>query len=150
MNLKLYSAMTKKLHKTRQQCGSTAVEFALILPILLLILDGAMELGFIVHNQSVLTTASSLAARAGSALSTPKLLNSEIATIASDYCVGKLLNFSGAPVVSTVITQSADPVFQKPLQVVVHFTYSGLLIGGNFSVFPINPELSASTVMFNE
>ena len=64
------------------QRGSAAVEMALLLPILILMIDGVLEFGLILHNESVLSSASSVAARAGIAKGSPKLEPIEIAQIA--------------------------------------------------------------------
>ena len=132
------------------QRGSAAIEMALLLPILILMVVGVVEFGLLMHNQSVVTSASSVAARAGMAQGTPKLTHTQIAKIASDYCTGNLMAFSNAPNVSVDVLQASDPVFQKPLQVTVQFTYQGLLVGTFLSALQMNPQLIATTVMYNE
>ncbi len=133
-----------------RQRGSAAIEMALLLPILILMVVGVVEFGLLMHNQSVVTSASSVAARAGMAQGSPKLSNTQIAKIASDYCTGNLMAFSSAPNVSVDVLQASEPVFQKPLQVTVQFTYQGLLVGTFLSALQMNPQLIATTVMYNE
>ena len=65
------------------QRGASAIEMALLLPLLVLMLDGVLELGLMLHNQSVLTSASSIAARAGITNSAPKLSATQITAIAT-------------------------------------------------------------------
>ena len=133
------------------QRGSAAVEMALLLPILILMIDGVIEFGLILHNESVLASASSVAARAGIAQGNPKLEPSEIAQIAIDYCQSNLISITNTSVIPTVeVVQATDPMFQKPLHVTVHFSYHGLLVGSVLSALQINPELSATSVMYNE
>jgi Flp pilus assembly protein TadG len=133
------------------QRGSAAVEMALLLPILILMLDGVLEFGLILHNESVLSSASSVAARAGIAKGSPKLEPIEIAQIAIDYCQNNLISITNTSVLPSVdIVQATDPMFQKPLQVTVHFSYHGLLFGTVLSALQISPELSATSVMYNE
>ena len=45
--------------------GGSAVEFALVLPILVVILFGIIEFGFVLYDKAVITNASSEAARQG-------------------------------------------------------------------------------------
>lgn len=133
------------------QSGSAAIEMALLLPILILMIDGVLEFGLILHNQSVLASASSVATRAGIARGSPKLEPLEIAQLAIDYCQNNLISMTKTSVIPTVeVVQATDPMFQKPLQVTVHFSYQGLLVGSALSALKINPELSATSVMYNE
>jgi Flp pilus assembly protein TadG len=132
------------------QRGTAAIEMALFLPILILMVDGVLEFGWMLHNQSVLTSASSIAARAGIAQGSFKLDTVAVTKIASDYCVGNLISFSSVPLPIVTVLQAPDPVFQKPLQVTVSFAYQGILVGGFFSALQINPLQTASAVMYNE
>ena len=50
---------------TKDQSGSTAVEFGIILPVLILILFGIIELSIFLFNQQMITNASREGARAG-------------------------------------------------------------------------------------
>ena len=96
------------------QRGSAAVEMALLLPILILMIDGVIEFGLILHNESVLASASSVAARAGIAQGNPKLEPSKIAQIAIDYCQSNLISITNTSVIPTVeVVQATDPMFQK-------------------------------------
>lgn len=49
------------------------MEFALVLPVLLLILFGIIEFGLVMFDQAVITNASREGARAGIVLKTPSL-----------------------------------------------------------------------------
>lgn len=132
------------------QRGSSAIEMAMLLPILVLMLDGVLEFGLVLHNQSVVTSASNMAVRAGIAQDNPKLQPTQIVQIAKDYCAGNLISFYTTPVPMVEVLQAAEPLFQKPLRVTVHFTYEGILVGGLLSALQVNPELSATAVMYNE
>ena len=131
--------------RARAQRGASAVEMALLLPLLVLMLDGVLEFGLILHNQSVLTSAVHLAARAGIVQGSQKLNDTQIAAIASNYCIDSLISLgTTSPPIVTVL-QATDPIFPHPLQVTVHYTFNGLL-----ATFTTNPVLSATTVMYNE
>lgn len=65
--------------------GVVAVEFALVLPILIVLVAGIIEFGFALYTQEVITNASREAARAGIILGDPRPSAGEIATVASSY-----------------------------------------------------------------
>ena len=59
-----YTTMLSKMKFTNQR-GAAAVEFAIVLPILLLLFAGVTEFGIMYYNKQVLTNASREGARAG-------------------------------------------------------------------------------------
>jgi Flp pilus assembly protein TadG len=133
-----------------QQRGASAIELALLLPVLLLMLDGVLELGLVMHNQSVLTSATSMAARAGMAQGKPKLTNAEITAIAVNASQDALISLHPTIAPTVTVEQALDPTYLTPLQVSASYTFKGLLIGGLLGVFQVNPTLSVTTVMYNE
>lgn len=68
--------------------GAAAVEFALLLPVLMLILFGIIEFGMIMYSREVITNASREGARAGIVQSTAKPTVGEIQTIVTNYLTG--------------------------------------------------------------
>jgi Flp pilus assembly protein TadG len=113
-------------------------------------LDGVLEFGFILHNQSVLTSATSMAARAGIAQGNPKLSNAQIAAVAVSASQDALISLTPTSAPTVTVVQALDPTYLTPLQVSASYTFKGLLIGGLLGVFQINPTLSVTTVMYNE
>ncbi len=132
------------------QSGAAAIELALLLPLIVLMIDGVAEFGILIHNQSVLISASSLAARAGSAGGASKLSTAQVRQLAQDYCISNLMMVAQNTLVTTTIEQSTTPYFQLPIKVTVQYTYQGLMIGGFLSVFQARPVMYANTVMYNE
>ena len=62
------------LHKKlRSESGASAVEFALLLPVLMMILFGIIEFGLALHRQAILTNASREGARLGIVVSSPPI-----------------------------------------------------------------------------
>ena len=62
----------RKLHRTsRSDCGAVAVEFALILPVLLLIVVGTIEFGRVYSQIQVYNGAAREGARCASVMATP-------------------------------------------------------------------------------
>lgn len=123
---------------------------ALLLPLLVLMLDGVLEFGLILHNQSVLTSAANVAARAGIVQASPKLTNAQISATATRYCADRLMSWGTPDVPTVTVVQAADPVYPNPLQVTVNYTVKGLFVGSVLAAFQSNPVLSATTVMYNE
>lgn len=72
--------------------GAVAVEFALLLPVLLTILFGIIEFGMIMYGREVVTNASREGARAGIVQGPPKLTTGQITTIAHDYLTSTGIN----------------------------------------------------------
>ena len=144
-----FSRHTTKLYR-QLQLGSAAIEFALLLPWLILMIDGVAEFGVLIYNQSVLVSATGMAARAGMAAGSTKLSALAISQLAQDYCVANLKLIAKDSVPSSQVVQAAEPVFQLPLQVSVQYTYQGLLIGGVLSALQMQPVMHATSVMYNE
>ena len=133
-----------------KQRGASAVEMALLLPLLILMLDGVLEFGLILHNQTVLTSAANLAARAGIVNSSVKLNDTQIADVASNYCIDGLISLGITTPATVTVVQSADSTYPNPLKVTVSYSFKGLLAGGLLSALETYPKLSATTVMYNE
>lgn len=134
----------------QRQKGAEIVEFALVLPLLLLILFGIMEFGIVFFDKAIITNASREGARAGVVSRSPVLSNDDITTIVNNYSVG-LVSFSSSvasPVVTVTTTTIAAEQF---LTVKVEYSYTFLILGNLMSLFIpsfSNPiVLSASTVM---
>ena len=70
------------------ECGAAAAEFALLLPVLLMILFGIIEFGMIMYGREVVTNASREGARAGIVQRTPPVTAGEITTVATSYLAG--------------------------------------------------------------
>ena len=134
--------------KTKQfikdQKGAAIVEFAIVLPLLVLLVFGIIEFGILLYNQSVITNASREGARAG----ITGLDESAIAAIAVNYCQDRLITFTDtqSDPVPTVVRDGGSP--QETLTVSITYNYT-LLVS---QLFGMGPEklLTAKTVMFME
>jgi len=122
----------------KSQRGAAVVEFALVLPLLLMILVGIVEFGLLFYNKQVLTNASREGARAGIARVT------DIQGIVVDYCQDRLISFD-TEVSPDVTVTGAMGAYGEDLAVDVSYDYS-FLVPGLFSVGPIL-QLTARTVM---
>lgn len=143
--------------------GAAAVEFALVAPLLLLLLTGAVEYGLIFYNQHIITNASREAARFGIVSRIPRYSQTEMLAIVDNYVGNRLISFGAGPSV-TVVTTSIDgdsgtaatpnsttAAFGDSLQVAVTFQYDFLIFPNLSRYFSGDREdslsLSAVTVM---
>lgn len=128
--------------------GASVVEFALILPLLLVMLFGIIEFGLILYDQAMLTNASREGARAGIVSSSPRLSEAEIRTIAHNYLDGHLITFGSSPAQANVTALiPADTSFGEDLTVRVSYVYNFLLIPGFIPGIPSSITLAAESVM---
>ncbi|MGA1839213.1 MAG: TadE/TadG family type IV pilus assembly protein [bacterium] len=129
--------------------GAAAVEFAIILPILISLVLGICEFGFLLYNQQVITNASREGARAGivSRPPTARLPDPNIEGVVDDYIKGRLVTFGGADPNNLKTTVSRAGVnVGDDLTVTVTYDYRFFVIPEFIPVF--NPyQITARTVM---
>jgi len=133
-----------------KQIGATAMEFALVLPLLLLATFGVLEFSMVMYDKVVITHAAREAVRAGVALTSPKMSNTDIAMVAQHYCGTRLLSMGPAQLTTVTVNQSLDPAFQTPLEVSVSFTYRSFLMNPVFSAFNSPLVLTSHAYGLNE
>lgn len=128
-----------RLNQHIGQKGVAAVEFAIVLPFLVLLVFGTIEFGLMFYNKQVVTNASREGARSG----ITGISYTEVQQIVLDYCNNKLINLNGSNVLQAgdivVAPDGADD-----LSVTVSFDYNLLfsqIIGIN------NTTISARTIM---
>lgn len=118
--------------------GAQAVEFALVLPFLLLIIFAVIDFFFLAHNKAVITNASREAARRATLLTTATWNTNDIRAVACNYARGALISV-GAPAITTTcnatgdptisVTPTAAPSFNDPVTVTVSYTVQGFSLG---------------------
>ena len=120
--------------------GVAAVELAICLPILTLLVFGSIEFGLLFYNQQVITNASREGVRAG----ITGTVNADIITIVENYCDGKLINLNGSSELETGAVTVSGPDTNNDLTVRVDYDYNFLLA----SILGFTDKtLSAQTVM---
>jgi Flp pilus assembly protein TadG len=128
----------------RLQRGSAAVEFALLLPLLLVITFGIIEFSIALYDKAVITNASREAARAGIVYSSPRLTNTQISTVATNYCQNYLISLGAKPTPTVSVSHPSGTNSGNPLTVTVSYGYTGL--GMSAAVDPMPSVLSMSAV----
>lgn len=145
--------------------GAAVVEFAVVVPLLLLLLFGIIEFGILLYNKAMVTNASREGARAGIVMRVgePRYSTAEITDIVNSYCEEFLITFNPAkpsPTVKTYIKtpEESDPVERDPssfglasakdlLSVQVQYQYQYLLIPAFITEIGLTKTLDATTTM---
>ena len=150
--------MKKKL---KIQSGAAVVEFALILPILILLLFGVIEFGTLMYNQQVLTNASREGARAGIVAGIPRLPYYggdtsctsppiSIEAVVQCYAKNHLITFGSTNLLpAPTITPPYDPnaPFGTDLEVTVNYNFEFLVIPNFIPGINRLRAMSAETLM---
>ena len=133
--------------------GASAVEFALILPLLLCVLFGIVEFGLLMYNKAVITNASREGARAGIVFS-PRPDAPTIEQIVRNYADAHVISFPTG-MTNPNVPSGACTAFGNNLIVDVSYPYQflvfsglvGLLGSGTPGTIPGTVTLTARTVM---
>ena len=134
-----------KLEKRlRSESGASAVEFALLLPVLMMVLFGIIEFGFALYQQAVLTNASREGARLGIVQAVPAITTAQINAAIDNYLTPTGINPAN---VARIITPGA--VTGAPVTVSLTLPYTFMVLPSLTSVAP-QINLTAYTVMRHE
>ncbi|HEU4686636.1 MAG TPA: TadE/TadG family type IV pilus assembly protein [Nitrospira sp.] len=129
------------------QRGAAALEFAILLPLFIMFVWGAIEFGLAYYTQEVLTNATREGARAGIVQAIPKPTIAQIQGVVSSYVQAAGLPTGG---LTTAVT-GAGGAFPAPLTVTSTYPYSFRIISMiTAGSVPNSITLRASTVMRNE
>ena len=124
--------------------GAAAVEFALVLPVLVVLLFGIIEFGFILYSKEVLTNASREGTRAGIVQAVPKPTVGQIQGVVTNY-----ISNTGVLGTWTTTVTGAGGAFGANLTVTVTLPYNYLVLP-NFTTLTGPLTLTATTVMRHE
>jgi Flp pilus assembly protein TadG len=116
--------------------GAAAVEFALVLPLFLVLLFGVVEFGLIMYAKGIITQASREGARYGVVYSLAPKTKSDIEAYVQNYLQNA--GFPGATVTATL---------GDPLDVKVNYTYHFSLLPPFVANLAGNLNLSSETTM---
>jgi Flp pilus assembly protein TadG len=118
--------------KVVSQDGAAMVEFAIVLPLLMIITFGIIEFGILLYDRNVITNASREGARAGIVARIHRLPDTGTNSIDStvqNYCGAYLVTFGAKNTPSTTITGYSDTAaIGSTLTVQVNYTYSFFVI----------------------
>ncbi len=127
--------------------GASAVEFALILPLLMVIVFGIIEFSFILFDKQIITNASREGARAGIVAQSPRLTDAQITAVVNTYISTYLVSFASVKATATTTVVRAGSNFENPLTVTVTYPYTFLVLPNFISAISGVKTITATTVM---
>jgi len=135
--------------RIESQKGASALEFGIVLPILLLLILGIIEFSFLLLNKAVITNAAREGARAGIVQKISRLTPGEIETIVNNYCFNHLITFGGptTPTVTSTAPCPSGTYSGTGLTVTVNFHYNYLALPNFVSGLIGGTDLKAEAIM---
>lgn len=143
----------------KNQKGAAAVEFVVVLPLLLMLIFGMIEFGLLIYNKAMITNASREAARAGVVYATnpndgslARRSLADLEQIVNYYCAQYLITFGPSPGPQTFAQTSNGSTPQSMasgdrLTVRVIYHYDFLLLPAFISSLVGGSTLEAITTM---
>jgi len=132
--------------RSRGETGASAVEFAIILPILVLLIFGIIEFSVALYDKAMITNASREGARAGIVYRAPSVTDGEITNIVNNYLGSSLITFGTAVAANTTVTRTGYNPGDE-LKVTVNYTYTFLIIPSFVASLSGGINMVAETVM---
>ena len=148
-----------KMKLSNHETGASAVEVAIILPLLLVLVFGIIEFSIILFNQAVITNASREAARQGILVGAPaRTTVAEITQVVLDYSQESLITFGDGnpptvnvaptgPDCTTPIAGTSVANFSDCLIVTVSYQYDFLVLPAFINALGDWKVLTAETTM---
>ena len=137
----------KKKTIIKDHRGATVVEFAIVIPIVLMFIFGIIEFSLLIYNKQVITNACRGGVREGIVVRSPtRLSNADIEKVIKDYAEGSLITF-GSDIFDDsdiLIDREGDQLFGDDLSVTISYRYEFLFLS-NFGMGPV--DLVAETIM---
>jgi len=134
----------------KNQSGASAVEFAIVLPILVLLVFGIIEFSVALYDKAMMTNASREGARAGIVFRvssvTDEEITEEITNVVNSYLGNNLITFGGPTTANTTVTRNGSKPGDE-LKVTVNYTYTFLLIPNFITSLSGGMNMMAETVM---
>ena len=133
--------------KIQEQRGASAIEFALVLPLLIILVFGIIEFSVLLYDKAMITNASREGARAGIVYNYPdRITDDDITAVINAYCRNYLITFGSgmlqAPAITRTGTSSGDS-----LTVTVRYRYEFLVLPNFIGTLIGGIEIMGETVM---
>ncbi len=149
----------------KRQRGAQAVEFALVLPLLVLIIFAVIDFFLLAYNKAVITNASREAARRAIILTTADWSEPTVRQVACNHLRNALVSIGTTPIASDCggatdprieVEPATAPGFSDTVSVTVRYTVQGFTLGSLWNLgnqdnsvgAPV--EVSATTRMSHE
>lgn len=136
------------MKEIKNQKGAAAVEFAIVFPLLLVLVFGIIEFSIMLYNKAMITNASREGARAGIVFANPRIPDTDIASVIDTYCSNSLITFGtqNTPVV-TISRSGAGTEAGDNLSVSVSYHYDYLVLPNLIENLISGMDLTATTIM---
>jgi len=142
----LGEVIVKRLGKINNQNGAALVEFAIVLPVLLMLIFGMIEFSILLYDKAMITNASREGARAGIVYSFPTpVTTAAITQTVNNSLQTNLISLGGASV--PTITAGQCTGSGAPLTVTVTYPYNFLVLPNFVQSLSGTITLNAQTVM---
>lgn len=146
MNVPNTQATHKRHHVVQGQRGSTAIEFALILPVIATLLFGMIDFGRLLYTKEVLNNAVREAARTGIVAGVNDVTDAVIDTAVTNSILNsQLLDPANITVIQK--TRTADAAGNRNLAVAVGYTFNFLVVGGFIPGLSTTQTLNSQSTM---
>jgi Flp pilus assembly protein TadG len=133
--------------KMGDKTGVAVIEFAIVLPVLILFLFGIIEFGILFYDKAVITNASREGARAGIVYRYPNPVTAaEIEQVVRDYCADHLITFATTPSL-TIASNWTGYEAGDTLTVTATYDYQFLVLPNFVTALTGGINLAAITVM---
>jgi len=133
--------------RLQREKGSAGVEFALLLPIIVLLVFGMMEVGVALYDVQIIKNASREGARAGIINVDPKPTELQIEDVVKTYLTNASLDLSK---LKDIVVDGEGGASGEPLTVTVIYAYDFNVLPGLITDFAGSIDLQGSVVMRNE
>lgn len=138
---------TNWFRRMKNTQGAAAIEFAFVLPVLILLLFGIIEFSVLLYDKAMITNASREGARAGMVFSDPNPVTvPEIEGVVNNYCANNLITFGAAATPVTNVTYPTES-FGDAIRVRVTYPYNFLVLPNFVAGLVGGSTISAETVM---
>jgi Flp pilus assembly protein TadG len=129
------------------QEGAAATEFAIVLPLLLVLVFGIIEFSILLYDKAMITNASREGARAGIVYSYPdRISDSEIAAVINTYCSTHLITFGTGTLQPPEIVRSGTSAGDS-LSVTVRYRYDFLVLPNFIASLVGGTQIAGQTIM---
>ena len=132
--------------KSRGEVGASAVEFAIVLPILVLLVFGIIEFSVALYDKAMITNASREGARSGIVFRVPSVTDEEIIYVVNNYLGSSLITF-GAPIAANTTVTRIGYNPGDELKVTVNYIYTFLIVPSFVASLGGGINMAAETVM---
>jgi len=142
MNAHSFVRRRQGSHKNIFQKGVAAIEMALTLPLLLLVVFGIIEYGFALYNKAIITNISREAVRDAILFRVTPKTSAQVKSFAESRCAGRVISFKAANCTATV-TYPGSVVSGATATVQMSYNYSGF-----FTYKNANPIVATTQMNF--